>query len=94
MDINNAAILDEELEKKESLRIELAGLIDSKNYEGINSEAIKERIDYLNKEIENNNELRSNYNLNIQEENNRKFDTLLDGILANNINTMRKDELN
>ena len=56
MDINNAAILDEELEKKESLRIELAGLIDSKNYEGINSEAIKERIDYLNKEIENNNE--------------------------------------
>ena len=56
MDINNAAILDEELEKKESLRIELAGLIDSKNYEGINSDAIKERIDYLNKEIENNNE--------------------------------------
>ncbi len=56
MDINNAAILDEELEKKESLRIELAGLIDSKNYEGINSEAIKERIDYLNKEVENNNE--------------------------------------
>lgn len=56
MDINNAAILDEELEKKESLRIELAGLIDSKNYEGINSEAIKERIEYLNKEIESNNE--------------------------------------
>ncbi|MCI8617320.1 MAG: hypothetical protein HFJ60_03620 [Clostridia bacterium] len=49
---------------------------------------------YKKFEIENNNELRSNYNLNIQEENNRKFDTLLDGILANNINTMRKDELN
>ena len=49
---------------------------------------------YKKFEIENNNELRRNYNLNIQEENNTKFDTLLDGILANNINTMRKDELN
>lgn len=56
MDINNAAILDEELEKKESLRIELAGLIDSKNYEGINSDTIKDRIEYLNIEIESNNE--------------------------------------
>lgn len=50
---------------------------------------------YKKFEIENNNEFGSDYNfLNIQEENNRKFDTLLDGILANNINTMRKDELN
>lgn len=56
MDINNSTILDEELEKKESLRVELAGLIDSKNYEGINSTAINERIEYLNKEVENNNE--------------------------------------
>lgn len=57
MDINNVAILDEELEKKESLRIELAGLIDSKNYEGINSDTIKGRTEYLNDEIENNNGL-------------------------------------
>lgn len=57
MDINNPTILDEELEKKESLRVELASLIDTKNYEGINSDAVKERIDYLNKEIESNNEL-------------------------------------
>lgn len=56
MDINNPSILDEELEKKENLRVELASLIDSKNYEGINSTAINERILYLNKEIENNNE--------------------------------------
>lgn len=33
-------------------------------------------------------------NLDIQEENNKKFDTLLDGILANNINNIRKDDLN
>jgi len=57
MDINNPAILDEELEKKEALRIELAGLIDSKNYEGVNSDTIKGRIEYLNSEIEKNNEL-------------------------------------
>lgn len=56
MDINNDAILDEELEKKESLRVELSNLIDSKNYEGIDSEAIKGRIEYLNKEIVANNE--------------------------------------
>lgn len=56
MDITNTLVLDEELEKKESLRVELASLIDSKNYEGINSDTIKGRIDYLNAEIDNNNE--------------------------------------
>lgn len=49
---------------------------------------------YKKFEIENNNEFRSDYNLNIQEENNRKFDILLDGILTSNINNIRKDELN
>lgn len=57
MDITSASLLDEELEKKESERIELSNLIDSKNYEGMNSDAIQNRIDYLNKEIESNNSI-------------------------------------
>lgn len=57
MDITSASLLDEELDKKEAERIELSNLIDSKSYEGMNSEAIKNRIDYLNKEIESNNSI-------------------------------------
>lgn len=33
------------------------------------------------------------YNTSIQEENEKKFDTLLDGILYNNINSIKIDEL-
>ena len=54
MDIENINILDEELEKKESLRLELSNIIDSKNYEGVNSNTISARISYLNNEIESN----------------------------------------
>lgn len=51
MDIASKNIIDEELEKKETERTELSNLIDNKNYEGIKSEAIASRINYLEKEI-------------------------------------------
>jgi len=56
MDITNNTVLNEELEKKETLRSELSNLIDNKSYEGINSDAITKRIEYLNSEIANNEE--------------------------------------
>lgn len=52
MDITNLSVLDEELEKKESERTELANFIDTKNYAGMSSDAAKKRVDYLTKEIE------------------------------------------
>ena len=52
MDITNKQILDEELEKKEAERTELANYIDSKNYAGISSNVAQKRIEYLNKELE------------------------------------------
>ncbi len=47
MDINNVNILDDELEKKESERLELANYIDSKNYDTLNDDFINKRKDYL-----------------------------------------------
>lgn len=52
MDITNKQILDEELEKKEAERTELANYIDSKNYAGMSSNVAQKRIEYLNKELE------------------------------------------
>lgn len=52
MDVTNLAVLDEELEKKEMERNELANYIDSKNYASMNSDEISKRIEYLNGEIE------------------------------------------
>ena len=52
MDVTNLAVLDEELEKKELERNELANYIDSKNYASMNSDEISKRIEYLNNEIE------------------------------------------
>lgn len=51
MDVASKSLLEEELDKKESERSELSNLIDSKNYNGFNSNAIQNRIGYLNKEI-------------------------------------------
>ena len=51
MDVTNLSVLDEELEKKESERTELANFIDTKNYAGMSSDAAKKRIDYLTNEI-------------------------------------------
>ena len=52
MDITNKQILDEELEKKEAERTELANYIGSKNYAGMSSNVAQKRIEYLNKELE------------------------------------------
>ena len=52
MDITNKQILDEELEKKEAERTELANYIDSKNYAGMSSNVAQKRIEYLHKELE------------------------------------------
>ncbi len=51
MDITSPSILDEELEKKESMREELSTLIDNKNYAETKSDAISKRINYINKTI-------------------------------------------
>lgn len=89
MDINNVEILDEELEKKESLRIELAGLIDSKNYEGINSDTIKERINYLNTEIENNNETLAKIKNEISD-----IDEVISNVLSKKISDLETEIIN
>lgn len=61
MDITNLNILDEELEKKETQRIELTNLIDTKNYEGINSSSINKRLEYIEQIKENNLKSIANY---------------------------------
>ncbi len=61
MDINNKNILDEELEKKESLRLELSTLIDNKNYEDLDNNALSKRINYIKKSTENNKTTIANY---------------------------------
>lgn len=52
MDINSHNILEEELEKKESLRAELATLIDNKSYDEVDNNSLNARIDYLNMELD------------------------------------------
>lgn len=51
MNITNLNTLDEELEKLENERIQLADYIDNKNYNEVNSDLIKKRIEYLNNQI-------------------------------------------
>jgi len=52
MDITSNSILEEELEKKEALRVELSAIIDNKNYNEIDSNAISKRIEFLKNENE------------------------------------------
>lgn len=53
MDITTLSILDEELEKKEALRVDLSSLIDNKNYESLDNNVISKRMTYLKNENEN-----------------------------------------
>ena len=53
MDITTLSILEEELEKKEALRVDLSSLIDNKNYEAIDNNVISKRMTYLKNENEN-----------------------------------------
>lgn len=52
MDITNMNVLDEELEKKERLREELANKLSSKGYLDIESDAVKNRTHYISIELE------------------------------------------
>ncbi len=67
MDISSGSVLDEELEKKEALRDELASLIDNKNYEEANSGEISKRITYIKEEIKNNQKVIAEYENKIKE---------------------------
>jgi len=52
MDVTSNSVLEEELEKKEALRVELSAIIDNKNYNEIDSNAISKRIEFLRNENE------------------------------------------
>ena len=83
MDITNKQVLDEELEKKEAERTELANYIDSKNYAGMSSNVVQKRIDYLNKELEKEKALIAQYqeeNKNIEQEIGTDLSPLIGGL--------------
>ena len=83
MDITNKQVLDEELEKKEAERVELANYIDSKNYAGMSSNVVQKRIDYLNKELEKEKALIAQYqeeNKNIEQEIGADLSPLIGGL--------------
>ena len=83
MDITNKQVLDEELEKKEAERVELANYIDSKNYAGMSSNVVQKRIDYLNKELEKEKALIAQYqeeNKNIEQEIGSDLSPLIGGL--------------
>ena len=83
MDITNKQVLDEELEKKEAERTELANYIDSKNYAGMSSNVVQKRIDYLNKELEKEKALIAQYqeeNKNIEQEIGADLSPLIGGL--------------
>ena len=61
MDINTPSVLDEELDKKENLRMELSTLIDNKTYQDVDNDTVNKRLDYIKLAIENNNKTISNY---------------------------------
>lgn len=56
MDIWTPGVLEEELEKKEALRVEVSSLIDNKNYATLDNNVISKRMTYLKNE---NNNLRN-----------------------------------
>ncbi len=76
MDISDINILDEELEKKEAQRVELANIIDNKNYNELNSGVINDRIEYVKEEIEKSNKLIETYQNKITDIDNFVNDTL------------------
>ena len=71
MDISNLEVLDEELDKKEKERSELASYIDSNDYAGHHNDVILQRIDYLNQEMESEQQLILEYQKKNQEVENK-----------------------
>ena len=89
MDITNRSILDEELEKKENARIELSNLMDSKNYDGINSIALKNRIEYIELELKN-----KDVEIKNLEAKRNDLDEFINANLGKNIDLLEQESLN
>lgn len=88
MDINSKSILEDELEKKESLRVELSTLIDNKTYDENDNNSLNSRLDYIKSEIEANNKTIEIYKNEINE-----IDKFVNEKLSLNINTLEEDIL-
>ncbi len=88
MDISSPSILEEELEKKEAIRSELANLIDNKNYEEIDTNLVEKRLAYLKKEIDVNNEEIAALNKKIDD-----TDEFVNSTLGANINELESEIL-
>ncbi|MCM1052653.1 MAG: hypothetical protein NC483_01565 [Ruminococcus sp.] len=88
MDISSPSILEEELEKKEAIRSELANLIDNKNYEEIDTNLVEKRLAYLKKEIEVNNGEIASLNKKIDD-----TDEFVNSTLGVNINELENEIL-
>lgn len=86
MDINSKSILDEELEKKEGLRVELSNLIENKTYEGLNSNAIKERKIFLQEQIDSTTNLINEYKKDIMD-----IDQFINTKLGTNITSLETE---
>ena len=67
MDIENASILDEVLEKAEKERAELATLLETKDYKGLNNDVLSKRTNYINEQITKINNIISEYQTIIKE---------------------------
>ena len=83
MDISDSKTLEEELEKKESKRLELSNLIDNKTYEGLESDYLAKRKESIEQLIEQNKNSIENYKNKIDE-----IDTYINnnlGLLITNI---------
>lgn len=86
MNINNKAILDEELEKKEMEREELSTLIDNKKYDKVDSDILANRISHINKLLDKNSEKKDSYNNKINE-----IDEYINTTLGSTITSIEKE---
>ncbi len=88
MDINNPSILDEELDKKEALRLELSALIENKTYQDVDNDTVNKRLEYIKLAMENNNNAIKNYKNEID-----KIDEFVSKTLGPNINELESNIL-
>ena len=61
MDVTDLSVLDEELEKKEQKRAQLASYIDSKDYKTAKKEIVLDRLSFLDEQIKNYNDIDEAY---------------------------------
>ena len=88
MDINTPSILDEELDKKEALRLELSALIENKTYQDVDNDTVNKRLEYIKLAMENNNNAIKNYKNEID-----KIDEFVSKTLGPNINELESNIL-